>query len=93
MISIHITGLEYLLYHHSKNGKLYYGILVVIHIQNIPEKCFIVSGTWLKKSAMRIYSKQIHNHKIIRAELQFNPDIFVKELIMRIILNSSTENT
>ena len=47
----------------------------------------------VEKIAMRIYSKQIHKHKIIRAELQFNPDISVKELIMRIILNSSTENT
>ncbi len=48
----------------------------------------------VEKIAMRIYSKKVHNHNIIRAELQFNPDISVKELIiMRIILNSSTENT
>lgn len=43
-----------------------------------------------EKMAIRIYTKNLHNNTTIRAEMQFNPEISVKELLMRIILNQPT---
>ena len=41
----------------------------------------------VEKITVRIYAKKINNHKRIRAELQFDPDLSLKALLMKLILN------
>ena len=41
----------------------------------------------VEKITLRIYAKKINNHKRIRAELQFDPDLSLKALLMKLILN------
>ncbi len=41
----------------------------------------------VEKITLRIYAKKINNHKRIRAELQFDPDLSLKALLIKLILN------
>ena len=41
----------------------------------------------VEKITLRIYAKKINNHKRIRAELQFDPEIPLKALLIKLILN------
>ena len=42
----------------------------------------------VEKITLRIYSKKINKNKRIRAELQFDPDISLKALLIKLILNT-----
>lgn len=41
----------------------------------------------VEKITLRIYAKKINNHKRIRAELQFDPELSLKALLIKLILN------
>jgi hypothetical protein len=41
----------------------------------------------VEKITLRIYAKKINNHKRIRTELQFDPELSLKALLIKLILN------
>ena len=47
----------------------------------------------VEKITLRIYAKKINNHKRIRVELQFDPEISLKALLMKLIIDGNSDRT